>query len=235
MYIAYTAGAGGAAPRAARLLRGAAHARDPRGAAPRHGIGPTMRAVVRRMGRDGWLGIGWPKEYGGQGRGADRAVHLLRRVDALRRAGADAHDQHRRRRASCATARDEQKRFFLPRILEGEIHFCIGYTEPSAGTDLAALTTRAVRDGDDVRDRRPEGLHEPRRRRRLHLARGAHGSRAPPKHAGISIFAVDLKTPGIRDRSHAPALGPRHQHRRSSTTCACRRRAWSAARTRAGS
>ena len=50
------------------------------------GTGPTMRAVVRRMGADGWLGIGWPKEYGGQGRGDDRAVHLLRRVDALRRA-----------------------------------------------------------------------------------------------------------------------------------------------------
>src|SRR5512139_1120400 len=113
-----------------------------------HGVGPTMRAVVKRMGADGWLGIGWPKEYGGQGRSQ---IEQFIFFDESMRAGAPVPMltintvgpqimQH---------GTEEQKRFFLPRILAGEIHFCIGYSEPQAGTDLAALTTSAERDGDD--------------------------------------------------------------------------------------
>ena len=61
--------------------------------------GPHCLEAVRRMGRDGWLGLGWPREYGGQGRGPDRAAHLLRRGVARPRAGAGAHHQHRRAHA----------------------------------------------------------------------------------------------------------------------------------------
>ena len=113
------------------------------------GVGAEQRKVVRQMGEDGWLGVGWPKEYGGRGFSAGRAVHLVRRVDARRRPGADAHDQHRRPDDHALRVSDEQKQFFLPKILKGEIHFCIGYSEPGAGTDLAALTTKAERDGDE--------------------------------------------------------------------------------------
>ncbi len=60
--------------------------RDRRGAATGTAVGPAMRRVWKQMCADGWAGIGWPKEYGGQGRDPDRAVHLLRRVDAGRRA-----------------------------------------------------------------------------------------------------------------------------------------------------
>ena len=113
--------------------------------AAEHGVGPVHRKVIRQMGKDGWLGIGWPTEYGGQGRSRDRAVHLLRRVDG--EAGAPVPDAHASTpsgpRSTLKHGTDEQKQFFLPKILKGEIHFCIGYSEPQAGTDLAALSTRA--------------------------------------------------------------------------------------------
>src|SRR6185369_3942413 len=106
-----------------------------------------MRAVVKRMCADGWLGIGWPKEYGGQGRSQ---IEQFIFFDESMRAGApvpmltiNTVGPTIMRHGS-----EEQKRFFLPKILKGEIHFCIGYTEPNAGTDLASLKTRAVRDGD---------------------------------------------------------------------------------------
>ena len=93
---------------------------------------------------------------------------------------------------------DEQKDFFLPRIASGEIEFCIGYSEPNAGTDLAALETRAVRDGD----------HYVVNGQKIwtSLASSAEycwlAARTDPdaaKHAGISILIVDMKnTPGIR-------------------------------------
>jgi alkylation response protein AidB-like acyl-CoA dehydrogenase len=104
------------------------------------------------MGRDGWLGVGWPQEYGGRGLGqieqqifvneATRADIPLPAV-TLQTVGPTLQIH--------GTA--EQKDFFLPKILAGEVHFAIGYTEPEAGTDLAALRTRAVRaegDGDYV-------------------------------------------------------------------------------------
>ena len=107
----------------------------------RHGT--AYREVVRRMGRDGWLGVGWPAEYGGRGFGqveqqifvseAARADVPLPAV-TLQTVGPTLQ----------AYGTRGQKDFFLPRILAGEVHFAIGYTEPGAGTDLAALRTRAV-------------------------------------------------------------------------------------------
>ena len=112
------------------------------------GIGPDMRAVVKQMGDDGWLGIGWPSEYGGQGRTPveqfvffDESMRAQAPVPMLTVNTVGPTIMH--------FGTDEQKDFFLPKILAGEIHFCIGYSEPGAGTDLAALQTRAVRDGDE--------------------------------------------------------------------------------------
>jgi alkylation response protein AidB-like acyl-CoA dehydrogenase len=160
------------------------------------GTGPTMRAVVRRMAKDGWLGIGWPKEYGGQGRGTiDQFIFF----DESMRSGAPVPMLTINTVAPSIMkfGSDEQKRFFLPRILEGELHFSIGYTEPGAGTDLAALTTRAVRDGDHfVIDGQKIFTSLAGDADYVWLAVRTDPSAA--KHAGISIFAVDLKTPGIR-------------------------------------
>ncbi len=99
-------------------------------------------------GRDGWLGIGWPKEYGGQGRGVlDQFVFF----DEVQRAGAPFPfvTINTVGPTLMTYGSDEQKRDFLPGILPGDINFAIGYTEPEAGTDLASLRTRAVRDGDE--------------------------------------------------------------------------------------
>jgi len=161
-----------------------------------HGTGAAMRAVVRRMGRDGWLGIGWPKEYGGQGRGA---IEQFIFFDESMRCGAPVPMLTINTVAPSLMrfGSDEQKRFFLPRILEGEIHFSIGYTEPGAGTDLAALSTRAVRDGDEyVIDGQKVFTSLASDADYIWLA--VRTDPAAAKHAGISIFAVDLKSKGIR-------------------------------------
>jgi alkylation response protein AidB-like acyl-CoA dehydrogenase len=148
------------------------------------------------MGRDGWLGIGWPKEYGGQGRGPiDQFIFF----DESMRCGAPVPMLTINTVAPSIMkfGSDEQKRFFLPRILEGELHFSIGYTEPGAGTDLAALTTRAVRRGDEyVIDGQKVFTSLAGDADYVWLAVRTNPDAA--KHAGISIFAVDLKSNGIR-------------------------------------
>jgi alkylation response protein AidB-like acyl-CoA dehydrogenase len=112
----------------------------------RHGT--AYKSVVRRMGRDGWLGVGWPREYGGRGFGEIEQQVFVN--EALR---ADVPLPSVTLQTVGPTLQEhgtpEQKEFFLPKILNGSVHFAIGYTEPAAGTDLAALTTSARRDGDE--------------------------------------------------------------------------------------
>ncbi|WP_414504914.1 acyl-CoA dehydrogenase family protein [Streptomyces sp. NEAU-L66] len=121
----------------------------------------AQRAVLRRIGADGMLGLGWPTAYGGQGRGPDEQFVFF---DEAYRAGAPV---------SMVTLNtvgptlmkygtQQQKDYFLPRILSGELVFAIGYTEPEAGTDLAALRTRAVKQPGDgaPESARPDGAPE---------------------------------------------------------------------------
>ncbi len=110
--------------------------------------GPVYRRVVKQMAADGWLGVGWPKEYGGQGR---TAIEQFIFFDETMRAGAPIPMLTINTVGPTIMhyGNDQQKEFFLPKILAGDIHFAIGYSEPGAGTDLANLRTRAVRDGDD--------------------------------------------------------------------------------------
>src|SRR3954469_25773982 len=112
------------------------------------GVGPAMRRVVRRMGEDGWLGVGWPTEWGGRG---FTPVEQFIFFDESMRAGAPVPmlTINTVGPTIMRFGTDWQKEFFLPKILAGDIHFCIGYSEPGAGTDLAALKTRAVREGDE--------------------------------------------------------------------------------------
>jgi 3-oxocholest-4-en-26-oyl-CoA dehydrogenase alpha subunit len=159
------------------------------------GVGPVMRRVVERMGADGWLGIGWPSEYGGQGRGpVDQFIFF----DESMRAGAPVPMLTINSVAPTIMqfGSEEQKNRFLPRILRGEIHFCIGYSEPGAGTDLASLTTRAVRDGDDyviTGQKMWTSLASDADYCWLAARTGAEDSR----HRGISIFIAPMDTPGI--------------------------------------
>ena len=112
----------------------------------RHGA--AYRDVVRRMGRDGWLGVGWPVRYGGRGFG-----QVEQQIFADEAARADVPLPAVTLQTVGPTLQEYgtpwQQEFFLPRILAGEVHFAIGYTEPEAGTDLASLRTRAVRDGEE--------------------------------------------------------------------------------------
>jgi alkylation response protein AidB-like acyl-CoA dehydrogenase len=92
---------------------------------------------------------------------------------------------------------DEQKRSFLPRILKGEIHFCIGYTEPNAGTDLAALVTRAERDGDEYVIN-GQKIFTSLASDADYVWLATRTDPRAPKHDGLSLFIVDMKSPGIR-------------------------------------
>ena len=161
-----------------------------------HGVGPTTRAIVKQMAADGWLGIGWPTEYGGQGRSQ---IEQFIFFDESMRAGAPVPmlTVNTVGPTIMANGTDEQKQRFLPRILAGDLHFSIGYSEPEAGTDLAALRTRAVRDGDEYIINGQKMWTS--------LASDAdycwlavRTDPDAPKHKGISMIIVDLKnTPGI--------------------------------------
>src|SRR2546423_14515518 len=105
------------------------------GLARGHGIGPVNREVVRQMGEDGWLGIGWPEEYGGQGRSA---IEQFIFFDESMRAGAPVPFLTINTVGPTLMhyGSEEQKTAFLPRMLRGGIHFSVGCSEPDAGTDL---------------------------------------------------------------------------------------------------
>ena len=112
-----------------------------------YGDGETYKQVVRQMGTDGWLTLGWPVEYGGKG---GSALEQLIFTDEAAIAGAPVPflTINTVGPTIMRYGTEEQKAFFLPKIAAGELHFAIGYSEPGAGTDLASLRTRAVRDGD---------------------------------------------------------------------------------------
>jgi len=112
-----------------------------------YGDGDAYKRVVRQLGADGWLAIGWPTEYGGQNRSV---LEQLIFTDEAAIAGVPVPflTINTVGPTIMAFGTDAQKSFFLPKIAAGELHFSIGYSEPEAGTDLAALRTRAVRDGD---------------------------------------------------------------------------------------
>ena len=108
----------------------------------------VYKKVIRQLGTDGWLGIGWPKEYGGQARSM---VEQLIFTDAAAVAGVPIPylTLNTVGPTIMRYGTDEQKEYFLPRILKGDLHFSIGYSEPGSGTDLASLKTKAVREGDE--------------------------------------------------------------------------------------
>jgi alkylation response protein AidB-like acyl-CoA dehydrogenase len=110
--------------------------------------GSAYRDVVRQLGADGWLTLSWPSEFGG--RGASVTDQLIF-TDEAAVAGVPVPflTINTVGPTIMRFGTDEQKAFYLPRIAAGELHFSIGYSEPEAGTDLAALRTRAVRDGDE--------------------------------------------------------------------------------------
>ena len=169
--------------------------------------GSAYREVVRQLGRDGWLGVGWPKEYGGQGR---TPIEQYLFFDEANRAGCPMPMVTLNTVGPTLRmfGSEEQKAYFLPKILAGEIHFAIGYSEPGAGTDLASLRTRAVRDGDEyvINGQKvfTTGGHDADW---VWLA--CRTDPDAPKHKGISMILVPTTSPGFK---HTPiwVLGGGH-------------------------
>ncbi|QXV58544.1 acyl-CoA dehydrogenase family protein [Amycolatopsis sp. TNS106] len=118
------------------------------GAGGEYGDGLVYKEIVRDLGSAGRLAIGWPREYGGQDRSMlDQLVF----TDEAAAAGVPVPflTVNTVGPTIMRYGTEEQKAFYLPKIAAGELHFAIGYSEPGAGTDLASLRTRAIRDGDD--------------------------------------------------------------------------------------
>jgi len=161
--------------------------------------GPAYRALIRELGRDGKLGLGWPEEYGGRG---FTALEQYLFYDEANRAGVPLPlvTLNTVGPTLMRFGSDAQKRQFLPAILAGEVHFAIGYSEPGAGTDLAALQTRAVRDGDEyvINGQKiwTTGGHDADW---IWLA--CRTDPDAPRHKGISIILVPTTAPGF---SHSP-------------------------------
>ena len=157
--------------------------------------GPACLAAVRKMGADGWLGIGWPVEYGGQGR---TDVEQFIFINEAWRAGAPIPflTINTVGRTIMDYGSEAQKQFFLPKILAGELHFSIGYTEPNAGTDLASLTTKAVKDGEEwvINGQK---IYTSLASYADYIWLAARTDPDVKKHAGITIFLVPTSDPGF--------------------------------------
>ncbi|MDF1604737.1 acyl-CoA dehydrogenase family protein [Nocardioides sp. YIM 152315] len=157
--------------------------------------GPVFDRILRRMGADGWLGLGWPEEYGGRG---DDPEALYVFYDEVIRANAPLSlvTLNTVAPALMKHGTRAQKDFFLPPILAGELIFAIGYTEPGAGTDLASLSTRAVVEGDELVING----------QKIFTSAGVYADWVwlavrtdpdAPRHRGISVVLVPTSAPGF--------------------------------------
>jgi alkylation response protein AidB-like acyl-CoA dehydrogenase len=156
---------------------------------------PTYTRYIRRMGHDGWLGLGWPEEYGGMARGP---IDQMIFVEESHWAGVPLPllTLNSVGPTIMSLGTEEQKQRLLPGILKGEVHFSIGYTEPSAGTDLASLKTRAVRDGDEYVINGHK-IFTSAIQYADYVWLAARTDPDVPKHKGLSVFIVPLDTPGF--------------------------------------
>ena len=166
-----------------------------------YGDGQAYRAIVRQLGRDGWLALGWPAEYGGRdGSMLDQLIFTDEAATAgvpvpfltLNTVGPTI--------MRFGTA--EQKARYLPRIAAGEIHFSIGYSEPEAGTDLAALRTRAVRVQGDGAGAGGYVINGQKMWTSLiqyadYVWLACRTDPDAPRHRGLSILIVPTDAPGF--------------------------------------
>ncbi|MCB1846812.1 MAG: acyl-CoA dehydrogenase family protein [Halieaceae bacterium] len=159
------------------------------------GGGPLWREALRQMGRDGWIGVGWPESWGGRGL---TPLEQFIFVEEVMRAGypfpflttesvGPILAEH---------GNDWIRAELVPKILQGELLIAIGYSEPGAGTDLASLKTSAVRDGDDwVINGQKMWTSLAHFCDYTWLAVRTDPD-APKKHKGISMFLVPNSDPG---------------------------------------
>src|SRR3954465_9038274 len=164
---------------------------------------PVFRSIVRQLGSDGWLGLGWPKEYGGQARSA-REQYIM--FDEVQRAGIPFPFVTVNTVAPSLMrfGTEEQKATYLPRILNGELNVAIGYTEPEAGTDLASLRTSArLGGGEWVVNGSKVFTSGANQADFVWLA--CRTDPDLPKHQGLSMLMGPTDSPGFRVTPPVPA------------------------------
>jgi 3-oxocholest-4-en-26-oyl-CoA dehydrogenase alpha subunit len=166
---------------------------------------PSYTRYIRRMGQDGWLGLGWPLEYGGQARGP---IDQMIFVEESHWAGVPLPllTLNSVGPTLMSLGTSEQKERLLRGILKGEVHFSIGYTEPSAGTDLASLKTRAVRDGDEYVIN-GQKIFTSAIQYADYVWLAARTDPEAPKHKGLSVFIVPVDSPGFHWTPLATIVG----------------------------
>jgi alkylation response protein AidB-like acyl-CoA dehydrogenase len=166
------------------------------------GVGPQAREFSRKLAANGFLGMSWPKEYGGKSLSPTYDFILLDELG--KRWGAHIPLDIGYTMVGHTILHhgsEELKREFLTRIIRGEIEFCLGYTEPNAGSDLASMKIRAVEDGDDYIINGQKTFNTEAHYADYHwLAARTDFNPNIPKHRGISLFIVDMDSPGITIR-----------------------------------
>ncbi|MGO4257251.1 acyl-CoA dehydrogenase [Marmoricola sp. RAF53] len=158
--------------------------------------GPAYHRNIKQMGSDGWMGVGWPVEYGGKGLG-----EIEQQIFANEAARADVHLPSVTLQTVGPTLQSfgtqKQKDMFLSDILAGDVHFAIGYSEADAGTDLASLRCAARKDpatGDWIVNGQKMWTTGGHAADYIWLA--VRTDPDAPKHKGISVLIVDTKDPG---------------------------------------
>ena len=155
------------------------------------------RDFTKKLAQKGWLGVGWPTEYGGLGRAyTEQLVYSEEMMFHRAPAGAHILAQNMVGPSLMRVGTEEQKREYLPRILSGDLVFCLGYTEPNAGSDLANCQTSAVLDGDEYVVN-GQKLFTSFAGQADFIWMTVRTDPDVKKHRGISMFIIDMKTPGI--------------------------------------
>ena len=162
------------------------------------GYGPASKAFMKTLAQEGFTSVAWPEEYGGQGKGA-LYLWLLAEELSYQNMPFDTLTFNSIGPTIMRFGTEEQKQEYLPKILTGEVSFALGYTEPNAGTDLASLQTRAVRDGDEwvINGQKIYTSHA---HLSSHVFMAARTDPDAPKHRGISMFIFPLDSSGITVR-----------------------------------
>ena len=160
------------------------------------GQGPHYKELLKKVSEQGWVGISWPAEYGGQG-GSRIDQYIVE--EEFARVGINVGGAGSGAPAILVAGTEEQKKYFLPGLIKGEITFALGFTEPQAGADLAGLQCRAVRDGDEFVIN-GQKMYTSAAHYATHIYLMCRTDPDAPKHRGISIFLVPMETPGITVR-----------------------------------
>ena len=157
------------------------------------------KQMRRKLADHGWLTMHWPEEYGGQNASSVRSAIFNEEMAYHRVPGRDAFGVRMMGATLMIHGSDEQKQVHLPPVARGEVQWCQGYSEPESGSDLASLSTRAVRDGDDFVINGGK-IWTSMAHRADWIMLLARTDQDAPKHRGISFFLVDMKTTGVQVR-----------------------------------